>query len=145
MFIYIIYRILLIFGCTQSALNTLFLAAAINQTPDPLPTPTPQTKRYTQCRNTYGAPTDPRVVLGGFPAGPEFRNYSSDATALVVTYPVDPSLDARAAAVAWEQAFIELARGELSQMAAAANLTLAFSAERCALVCARVRVCELRG
>ena len=38
---------------------------------------------------------DPDIILGGFPAGPEFRNYSADATAFVVTYPVDSSKDNR--------------------------------------------------
>lgn len=52
----------------------------------------------TQCRATYGAPVDPHVVLGGFPNGPEFRNFSADATTLVVTFPVDASSDNRCAA-----------------------------------------------
>ena len=49
----------------------------------------------TQCRATFEAPVDPNLVLGGFPSGPEFRNYSADATAFVVTYPVDSSEDNR--------------------------------------------------
>ena len=52
----------------------------------------------TQCRATYGAPVDPHVVLGGFPNGPAFRNFSADATSLVVTYPVAASSDNRCAA-----------------------------------------------
>lgn len=58
------------------------------------------------------------------------RNYSADATALVVTYPIDSSPDNLQAALAWEAAFIELAKTELSSMAAAARLKLAFQAER---------------
>jgi hypothetical protein len=58
------------------------------------------------------------------------RNYSADATAFVVTYPIDSSPGNLAAALAWESAFIQLAKGPLSQMAAAANLSLAFQAER---------------
>jgi hypothetical protein len=50
----------------------------------------------------------------------------------VVTYPIDSTPGKRAAALAWEADFIELARGELSRMAAAGNLSLAFQAERCA-------------
>ena len=46
-------------------------------------------------RATFEAPMDPDIILGGFPAGPEFRNYSADATAFVVTYPVDSSKDNR--------------------------------------------------
>ena len=49
----------------------------------------------TQCRATYEAPVDPHVVLGGFPNGPGFRNFSADATSFVVTYPVDSSSDNR--------------------------------------------------
>ena len=49
----------------------------------------------TQCRATYEAPVDPHVVLGGFPAGAAFRNFSADATSLVVTYPVASSADNR--------------------------------------------------
>ena len=49
----------------------------------------------TQCRATYEAPVDPHVVLGGFPNGPSFRNFSADATSFVVTYPVDSSADNR--------------------------------------------------
>ena len=49
----------------------------------------------TQCRATFEAPMDPNLILGGFPSGREFRNYSADATAFVVTYPVDSSEDNR--------------------------------------------------
>lgn len=73
---------------------------------------------------------DPHIVMGGFPVGPQFRNYSADATAFVVTYPVDSRPEGRERALAWEAAFVELAKGKLSAMAAAANLTLSFSSER---------------
>ena len=52
----------------------------------------------TQCRATFEAPMDPSLILGGFPSGPDFRNYSADATAFVVTYPVDSSEDNRCCA-----------------------------------------------
>lgn len=45
----------------------------------------------TQCRSTFEAPMDPHVILGGFPNGPDFRNFSADSTAFVVTFPVDSS------------------------------------------------------
>lgn len=45
----------------------------------------------TQCRSAFEAPIDPNTVLGGFPTNGSFRSYSQDATAFVVTYPVDPS------------------------------------------------------
>eukprot|EP00775_Hariotina_reticulata_P001814 gene1814-2147_t len=85
---------------------------------------------YTQCRSAFEAPMDPHVILGGFSTGPDFRNYSADATAFVVTYPIDSNPGNLAAALAWESAFIQLAKGPLSKMAAAANLSLAFQAER---------------
>lgn len=46
----------------------------------------------TQCRSAFEAPIDPNTVLGGFPTNAGFRSYSQDATAFVVTYPVDSSL-----------------------------------------------------
>eukprot|EP00884_Botryococcus_braunii_P021147 jgi/Botrbrau1/7716/Bobra.0159s0148.1 len=84
----------------------------------------------TQCRSAFEAPIDPNLVLGGFPTGPSFRNYSADATAFVVTYPVDSSEKLRAAALAWEAAFVELAKGKLSLMAEKAGLRLSFSSQR---------------
>jgi hypothetical protein len=47
-----------------------------------------------------------------------------------VTYPIDSAPANLPAALAWEAAFLELAKGELSEMATAANLSLAFQAER---------------
>jgi len=58
------------------------------------------------------------------------RNYSADATAFVITYPIDSDPAKRTAALAWEAAFIQLANNELRGMAAAANLSFAFQAER---------------
>lgn len=44
----------------------------------------------TQCRSAFGGPVDPHLVLGGFPtSGTAFRNFSADATAFVVTFPID--------------------------------------------------------
>jgi Niemann-Pick C1 protein len=85
----------------------------------------------TECRADYGAPVDPRVVLGGFPERRSlFRNYTADATSFVVTYPIDPSPENLPAALAWERAFLELAQGKLSEIARERNLTLSFSAQR---------------
>lgn len=58
------------------------------------------------------------------------RNYSADATAFVVTYPIDSNPDNLEAALAWEAAFIQLAKTQLTNMAAAAKLKIAFQAER---------------
>lgn len=48
----------------------------------------------------------------------------------MTTYPVDGRQGIRAEAAAWEAAFLALARDELVSMAAAANLSLSFGAER---------------
>lgn len=58
------------------------------------------------------------------------RSYTSNATSFVVTYPVASGGDTRDAALAWEQAFIELAQGPLTGLAVAAGLSLSFSSER---------------
>lgn len=59
------------------------------------------------------------------------RNYSADATAFVITYPIDSDPAKRSTALAWEAAFIELANNELKGLALASNLSFAFQAERC--------------
>ena len=59
-----------------------------------------------------------------------YRNYSADATAFVTTFPVSSHPATRRQAEAWEAAFVKLARGRLTEIAAAANLTISFSAER---------------
>lgn len=61
------------------------------------------------CLGAYGAPVDPNTVLGGF----QGVNYSQ-ASAFVVNFPVtnfvNDSSEQVAAAVAWEEAFIRLAK-----------------------------------
>ncbi|MCO5604732.1 hypothetical protein L7F22_058902 [Adiantum nelumboides] len=80
------------------------------------------------CLSAFQAPIDPSTVLGGFTG----TNYSQ-ATAFVVTYPVnnavDKAADSNQAAIAWEEAFVTLAKEELTQLAASHNLTIAFSSE----------------
>lgn len=58
------------------------------------------------------------------------RSYTSNSTSFVVTYPVASGQDTREAALAWELAFVELAKGPLTDMAVAAGLSLSFSSER---------------
>lgn len=60
----------------------------------------------------------------------QHRNYSADATAFVVTYPVNSATANREAALAWETEFLKLAEMKLTDMAKAANLSLSFSSER---------------
>ncbi|PRW56197.1 Niemann-Pick C1 [Chlorella sorokiniana] len=85
----------------------------------------------TQCRAAFGGPIDPHLVLGGFPTdSATFRNFSADATAFVVTYPINSHPENREAALAWEAAFVQLASTQLTAMAEGAGLRLSFSTER---------------
>ncbi|KAK7311019.1 hypothetical protein RJT34_08869 [Clitoria ternatea] len=81
-----------------------------------------------QCMSAFKAPLDPSTVLGGFSG-----NGYSEATAFIVTYPVNNAIDKEgnetAKAVAWEKTFIQLVKDELLPMVQSRNLTLAFSSE----------------
>ncbi|XP_071923445.1 uncharacterized protein [Coffea arabica] len=80
------------------------------------------------CMSAFKAPLDPSTALGGFSG----NNYS-EASAFVVTYPVNNVVDKEGnetkKAVAWEKAFVQLAKEELLPMVQSKNLTLAFSSE----------------
>ncbi|KAL2512716.1 Patched family protein [Abeliophyllum distichum] len=80
------------------------------------------------CLSAFKAPLDPNTALGGFSA----NNYL-EASAFIVTYPVDNAIDKEGnntkRALAWEKAFIQLAKEELLPMVQSKNLTLAFSSE----------------
>lgn len=47
------------------------------------------------CHCLVVAPQDPHTVLGGFPADQRFRNYTADASTLVVTYLLDSHVSSR--------------------------------------------------
>ncbi|CAA3010182.1 Niemann-Pick C1 -like [Olea europaea subsp. europaea] len=80
------------------------------------------------CMSAFKAPLDPSTSLGGFSG----NNYL-EASAFIVTYPVNNAIDKEGnytkRAVAWEKAFIQLAKEELLPMVLAKNLTLSFSSE----------------
>ncbi|KAK1560393.1 hypothetical protein Q3G72_026113 [Acer saccharum] len=80
------------------------------------------------CMSAFEAPLDPSTVLGGFSG----NNYS-EASAFIVTYPVnnaiDETSDVNGKAVAWEKAFIQLVKEELVPMVQSSNLTISFSSE----------------
>ncbi|KAJ0024062.1 hypothetical protein Pint_09225 [Pistacia integerrima] len=80
------------------------------------------------CMSAFKGPLDPSTALGGFSG----NNYS-EASAFIVTYPVDNAIDKEGnetkRAVAWEKAFIQLVKDELLPMAQSKNLTLSFSSE----------------
>ncbi|KAF8013214.1 hypothetical protein BT93_I1169 [Corymbia citriodora subsp. variegata] len=80
------------------------------------------------CLSAFKAPLDPSTALGGFSG----NNYI-EASAFVVTYPVnnavDDSTNENKMALAWEKAFIQLAKEELLPSAKSNNLTLSFSSE----------------
>lgn len=68
----------------QSRLSQLCVPPTEPRAQPPFPAPAPQ------CRAAFGGPVDPHLVLGGFPTDSSaFRNFSSDASAFVVTYPID--------------------------------------------------------
>ncbi|KAG8632228.1 hypothetical protein MANES_18G004200v8 [Manihot esculenta] len=81
-----------------------------------------------KCMSTFKAPLDPSTALGGFSGS----NYS-EASAFIVTYPVNNAVDREGnkidKAVAWEKAFIQLAKDDLLPMFQRKNLTLSFSSE----------------
>ncbi|EPS73141.1 hypothetical protein M569_01615, partial [Genlisea aurea] len=80
------------------------------------------------CASTFKAPVDPSTALGGY-AG---NNYS-EATAFVVTYLVNNEADKEGnytkRAIAWERAFVQLAKDEISPLVRSGNLTVTFSTE----------------
>ncbi|CAI0382113.1 unnamed protein product, partial [Linum tenue] len=80
------------------------------------------------CRSAFKAPLEPSTALGGFSG----NNYS-EASAFIITYPVNNAVEKEGneteRAVAWEKAFIDLAKNELLPMAQSQNLTLSFSSE----------------
>lgn len=80
------------------------------------------------CLSAFQAPLDPSTALGGFTG----NNYS-EASAFIVTYPVNNEVDKtgneNGKAVAWEKAFIRLVKEEIMPMVQKQNLTLAFSSE----------------
>ncbi|PPR89734.1 hypothetical protein GOBAR_AA30949 [Gossypium barbadense] len=80
------------------------------------------------CLSAFEAPLDPSTALGGFSG----INYS-EASAFVVTYPVNNAIDeagnGNGKAVAWEKAFIKLAKEELLPLVQSRNLSLSFSSE----------------
>ncbi|XP_027941539.1 NPC intracellular cholesterol transporter 1 [Vigna unguiculata] len=80
------------------------------------------------CFSAFKAPLEPTVALGGFSG----NNYS-EASAFVITYPVNNAImkvgDENGKAIAWEKAFIQLAKEELLPLVQTSNLTLSFSTE----------------
>ncbi|XP_022982156.1 Niemann-Pick C1 protein-like [Cucurbita maxima] len=80
------------------------------------------------CRSAFKAPLDPSTALGGYTG----NNYS-EASAFLITYPVNNAINKDSnesgRAVAWEKAFIQLAKDELLTMVQSKNLTLSFSSE----------------
>ncbi|KAK7386081.1 hypothetical protein VNO78_32169 [Psophocarpus tetragonolobus] len=80
------------------------------------------------CFSAFKAPLEPITALGGFSG----NNYS-EASAFVITYPVNNAImevgDENGKAIAWEKAFIQIAKEELLPMVQSSNLTLAFSTE----------------
>ncbi|CAD7700022.1 unnamed protein product [Ostreobium quekettii] len=82
------------------------------------------------CYSAFGAPMDPKIVLGGFSSGTKASDLADDSSAFVVTFLLNSSIEVRDAALAWEAEFISLAKSELEAMARGANVSLSFYSER---------------
>ncbi|XP_076922652.1 uncharacterized protein LOC143584500 isoform X2 [Bidens hawaiensis] len=80
------------------------------------------------CMSAFKGPLEPSTALGGFSG----NNYS-EASAFIITYPVNNAIDKESneikKAVAWEKAFIRLVEDELLPMVQSKNLTLSYSSE----------------
>lgn len=80
------------------------------------------------CMSAFKGPLEPSTALGGFSS----NNYS-EASAFIITYPVNNMIDKESnetkRAVAWEKAFIQLVEDELLPMLESKNLTLSYSSE----------------
>ncbi|KAI3797062.1 hypothetical protein L1987_39752 [Smallanthus sonchifolius] len=80
------------------------------------------------CLSAFKGPLEPSTALGGFSG----NNYS-EASAFIITYPVNNVIDKESnetkKAVAWEKAFIQLVEDELVPMVESNNLTLSYSSE----------------
>ncbi|KAK9286900.1 hypothetical protein L1049_015307 [Liquidambar formosana] len=78
------------------------------------------------CMSAFQAPLDPSTALGGFSG----NNYS-EASAFIVTYPVNNAIDEagneNGKAVAWEKAFIHSIEEELKRESTADVITIAVS------------------
>ena len=84
-----------------------------------------------ECLSKYGSPTDPNVVLGGFPVDPDdFTSFTHDTRALATTYLIRADPVTIPHARAWERAFLRLCRERLAPRAAGMGLRLSYSAER---------------
>ncbi|KAK1406674.1 hypothetical protein QVD17_42191 [Tagetes erecta] len=80
------------------------------------------------CMSAFKGPLEPSTALGGFSG----NNYS-EASAFIITYPVNNAIDKESnetkKAVAWEKAFIRLVEDELLPMVESKSLTLSYSSE----------------
>jgi hypothetical protein len=48
------------------------------------------------------------MVIGGYPTDSKFQSYEKNATALLITIPVDAHADKHEAATAWERTFLQV-------------------------------------
>lgn len=79
------------------------------------------------------AALEPKIVLGGFPSGTDTPlGYVANTTAFIVSLPVNSEESNLQAALAWEAAFISVAKNTLKDMAENAGLMLSFYSERSA-------------
>jgi hypothetical protein len=73
-------------------------------------------------RSTFGAPIEPKMVLGGYPTDGTFKSYISDTTALLITIPVNNHGNMIDMAQTWEDKFLDVVRRALIQTQAEAAI-----------------------
>jgi Niemann-Pick C1 protein len=69
---------------------------------------------YWACRSTFEAPIEPKMVLGGYPTDDSFVSYQQNATALLLTFPMNASARIQQHAVDWERHLLHTVRVKVS-------------------------------
>lgn len=64
----------------------------------------------TVCRSSFEAPIEPKMVLGGYPTDDTFVSYQQNATALLLTFPLDAGETMRRHAIDWEHHLLHTVR-----------------------------------
>lgn len=57
------------------------------------------------CRSAFKAPIDPKMIIGGYPPGT--TDFIQNATALLITFPVNNNATRMQEIIYWEEAFVE--------------------------------------
>lgn len=79
------------------------------------------------CRSSFGAPIEPKMVLGGYPEDDSFIGYIQDTTALLITIPVNASSSLTHSAKQWESEFLRTVRISFSDFCCVFCFFISFS------------------